>query len=62
MAVLIEMPIRHPARQPNPFRLRKVQPNPTLDCPYECGQRFEGHWKLYLHLLQHHPEQRDAQR
>jgi hypothetical protein len=59
MAVVIEMPIRHPARRPNPFKLRKAA-STNLECPFGCGQKFEGHWKLYLHLLQYHPEQRDA--
>lgn len=54
------MPIQHPARRENPFNLRRPPKQLGLDCPFGCGQRFEGHWKLYLHLLQHHPEQRDV--
>jgi hypothetical protein len=63
MALIVEMPIDHPARRSNPFNLKKSAEVPTkagLDCPSGCGQSFEGHWKLYLHLLERHPEQRDA--
>ena len=58
MARILEMPIQHPSRRANPFNLPKAKPS-GLECPMGCGQHFEGHWKLYLHLLQHHPEQRD---
>lgn len=60
MAQILEMPIQHPARRSNPFNLRKAPKPQGLECPFGCGQTFEGHWKLYLHLLQHHPEQRDV--
>jgi len=60
MAQILELPIEHPARRSNPFNLHKAAKKPGLDCPFGCGQSFEGHWKLYLHLLQYHPEQRDA--
>ena len=59
MARILEMPIQHPARRSNPFDLPKAPKPSGLECPMGCGQYFEGHWKLYLHLLQHHPEQRD---
>jgi hypothetical protein len=59
MAVVIEMPLHHPARHPNPFNLKKSA-STSLDCPFGCGEKFAGHWKLYLHLLQYHPEQRGA--
>ncbi len=59
MAHILEMPIQHPARRPNPFKLQKPA-KPGLSCPFGCGEQFEGHWKLYIHLLEHHPEQRDA--
>jgi hypothetical protein len=60
MAQILELPIDHPARRSDPFNLRKAPAKPGLDCPFNCGEKFEGHWKLYLHLLERHPERRDA--
>lgn len=60
MALVIEMPIYHPARRANPYNLRTSKAI-GLECPMGCGQRLHDNWKLYLHLLQHHPEHRDAQ-
>ena len=62
MANILELPIDHPARRPNPFNLKKPAQTHGLECPFGCGKSFEGHWKLYLHLLDRHPEQRESKR
>jgi hypothetical protein len=59
MARVLEMPLQHPSRRPNPYRLRKPD-QPTqqreLRCPFGCSETFSDHGRLYLHLLGFHPE------
>ncbi len=60
MAVILEMPLQHPSRRPNPFRLRTPSTWGVI-CP-ECDESFDGQAKLYLHLLKHHPDQLNKQK
>jgi hypothetical protein len=58
MALVTEMPLQHPSRKPNPYRLRK-NPEPQrreLRCPFGCSETFLDHGRLYLHLLGVHPQ------
>ncbi|HWR15578.1 MAG TPA: hypothetical protein VN577_12170 [Terriglobales bacterium] len=61
MAKILEMPIRHPARQQNPFKL-PVKPSLQLRCPFGCEATFDDHSMLYLHLLGHEAAKREFQK
>lgn len=60
MAVVLEMPLKHPARRENPYHLR-TNKKPALKCPFGCEDSFEDHGRLYLHLLGFHPGQHASQ-
>ena len=52
-AVVIEIPLHHPARRPNPYHLQ-IPNAPMFRCPY-CTEGFNERWNLDLHLLDKHP-------
>jgi hypothetical protein len=54
MAQVVEIPLHHPARRPNPYHLR-IPEAPMFRCPYGCGIGFNERWNLDLHLLDKHP-------
>jgi hypothetical protein len=54
MATVLEIPLHHPARRPNPYNLR-IPDAPMFRCPYGCGVGFNERWNLDLHLLDKHP-------
>jgi len=54
MAIVVEIPLHHPARRPNPYNLR-IPDAPMFRCPYGCGIGFNERWNLDLHLLDKHP-------
>jgi len=55
MAVVLEMPLQHPSRKRNPFRLRTPS-TWGIRCPFGCDQGFGDHKELYKHLVDRHPE------
>jgi hypothetical protein len=55
MATILEMPLEHPSRKRNPFRLRT--PNTWgMQCPFGCDEGFGDYKELYAHLIDRHPE------
>jgi len=54
MAAVIEIPLQHPARRPNPYHL-EIPNAPMFRCPYGCGIGFNERWNLDLHILDKHP-------
>jgi len=54
MSAIIEIPLQHPARRPNPYHLR-IPDAPMFRCPYCPGIGFNERWNLDLHLMDKHP-------
>ena len=54
MSAVIEIPLQHPARRPNPYHL-EIPNAPMFRCPYGCGIGFNERWNLDLHILDKHP-------
>lgn len=54
MAVVIEIPLKHPARKFNPYHYALPEEK-KLKCPLGCEAFFDQAWKLDLHMLENHP-------